>query len=178
MKLRNVFKLGKQRRKDQKETPPQCRISWANMKKLGFRFSGHPQDKLLLEEVTKSAFSVFAEEIRFPALDAVFIYRRSEQDAEHDHIEGYANYCEFEDGSRSYVLGISVEALERGEGYAAATICHELAHIEIARAGGDITAHDETFDKAVKRHIHEYEKATGQSLDRFNATGEKLIVQP
>lgn len=171
-----IFKRHSKRKQENEQ--PQCKIAWGTLNKLGFRFTKHPQDKLLLEKMASTAFSVFADEIRFPALDAVFIFRRSEQDAEHGTIEGYANGVKFEDESCSYVLGIAVEALERGEGYAAAVICHELAHIEVARAGGDITAHDEAFKKAVRRHVRKYEKKTGQSLDEYDATGTKLVVNP
>lgn len=176
MKLRSIFK-GREGRQDGKEQPQrvQCKVGWGSLDSLGYRFTSHPQDTMLMKQILSpdTTIAAFAEALCFPAVDALCGYRMSEQDADHQYL-GFAHWVkDTEDGEKSYVLGIAIEALERGELYAAAVLAHELAHIEVDRAGGDITAHDDAFAKAVKRLVEQYEKQTGKSIP-YDVAGEKI----
>ncbi len=114
----------------------------------------------------------FSDKLVFPAVDAVCLYRISEQDKDHKRLDAFASYSVDEAGEKSYIVGVAVEALERGEEYTAAVLAHELAHIEVDRAGGDITSHGPEFVDAVKRLADRYEERTGKHLPD-DATGVK-----
>lgn len=177
MRLRSIFK-GREDRQDGKEQPQrlQCKVGWGSLDSLGYRFTSNPQDSLLLKQVLSSdtAIAAFKDELCFPAVDAVCSYRMNEQDENHQYM-GFAHWVkDTEDGEKSYVLGIAVEALERGEIYAAAILAHELAHVEVDRAGGDITSHGPEFVETVTRLVQQYEKRTGKAIS-YDVTGEKVV---
>ena len=138
----------------------------------GFTPTRHPQDNMLFESVSADFARVFGDQLEGVAL---FIYRRSEQAAPADGYEGKTlSFKNEQTGSFDYALGVSVEALEMGEDYAAAIMLHEFAHIDLSKQNKE---HGELFRQRVCDHVRRYEQETGKDLSKLDVTGGAVMMR-
>lgn len=182
-RLRNIFK-GRQDHADgsaffsreldtKKDEQPICKLSWSAINSTGYKFTRHPGDQLLAKKIfTPEFIAGFGDELTFPTIDALCFYRMSEQDDTRKDNSGVA-YKITENDEASYLIGIAVEVLECGAAYTAAILAHELAHVAVDRAGGDIASHGPEFAKEAQRLAEQYEAKTGRSIP-YDVTGPTI----
>lgn len=87
-------------------------------------------------ELARAAFAKVAiaeQNFLFPStLRLVYVYDMDEQPKEHEisNSDGFSGVSEkMEDGKRVSSIGISIQALQKSEEYAALIFLHELAHV-------------------------------------------------
>ena len=138
----------------------------------GFTPTRHPQDNMLFESVSAEFARVFGDQLEGVTL---FIYRRSEQTAPADGCEGKTlSFKNSQTGGFDYALGISVEAMEMGDDYAAGTMLHELSHMDISKQNNE---HGELFKQCVSDHVRRYEQETGKDLSKYDVTGGAVQIR-
>ncbi len=118
-----------------------------------------------LRKTAKSIFlkigKVFINELTVSTLSLVYVYDQNKQPANIAKNDGYASISQkLNIFSRVSAIGISTQALQKGEEYAALVFLHELAHILYNVPD----KHGEEFHKHLNKLIDRYNSETGSQI--------------
>ena len=99
-------------------------------------------------------------------LSLVYVYDQRQQPVDLAKNDGYSSVSEqMQDGHRVASIGVSIQALQRGDAYAMMILLHEMAHILRSYP----VEHGVEFHAQLDQLINRFNAATGSSLvnDRF-----------
>lgn len=130
------------------------------LEQCGIRISEDAEKcKLAAEKLARIA-KTFSDELE--GLEAVCLFQNSEQAEDFRRTLGLAQDYEPPEGKKLYAVLLSVDALLlHDEDYAAALLCHELAHVQRSLQGGPITDHGRLFRKQFRKLIRKWYHAGG-----------------
>lgn len=106
------------------------------------------------------------ETIMGSCLSLVYVYNQRQQPANLAKNDGYSSVSERQkDGRRVASIGVSVQALKRGEEYASLVLLHELTHVLKSYP----VDHGVEFHRELDRLIAQYNQRTGGHVvnDRY-----------
>lgn len=96
------------------------------------------------------------------SLSLVYVYDQREQPESISPNDGYSSVSERQtDGRRVASIGISIQALHRGDEYAVMVLLHELAHILRSYP----VDHGQEFHQTLDKLIVRYNVATGAKIE-------------